>query len=105
MLRPEDPCPNCGGALAVQTGPGRRMPYRGESGYDVPADIAVPVCTECGADWMDSASVALLGTALEVQRAARIKARTVEPRSAITVTPRWLRGENGWSSDVSVTTF
>ena len=71
MLGPEDPCPSCGGAIVAQQGPGRFTSYRGEAGYSMPAEIDIPTCSTCGAEWVDSATLTRLDAALELQRAAR----------------------------------
>ena len=61
-------CPDCGGALVLSTGPGRFRQYRGEDGYEIPAAMVIPKCTQCSSLWLDSAMVRDLGRVFEAHR-------------------------------------
>lgn len=64
-------CADCGTPMTISLGPGRTQRYRGQDGYEVPADLAFPVCSGCGAEWLTSDQIDVLGDAMEAQRQAR----------------------------------
>jgi len=68
-------CYECGHTLVLMEGPGRLRSYRGESGYEVPADFVIPTCPNCNAEWLSDSDIDVLSQALESQRA-----RSCEPK-------------------------
>lgn len=62
-------CPDCGGRLRHESGPGRTRVSRGFT-YNVPADLVIPVCPDCGARWPTGADLDRLDDACREQRAA-----------------------------------
>lgn len=66
-------CADCGGALRMSMGAGRKREYRRGCNYDVPADLSFPVCRECGAEWLTDSQLETLNASLEAQRMAREK--------------------------------
>jgi Zn-finger nucleic acid-binding protein len=71
MLTAEHPCPECGGVLIIERREGRIRNYRGGAGYEIPADMSIPTCHQCGALWMDSAMASELGRLFEAKRLRR----------------------------------
>jgi len=65
-------CAECGTALRLSKGAGRKTAYRGAIGYEIPASLEYEVCDNCGAEWMTDAQLDVLSDALEEQRQARI---------------------------------
>lgn len=68
---PEQKCPDCGGVLAISSGPNRTRRYRGEDGYVLPDDLLFPACIACGAEWLTDSQLETLSAAFEAQRIAR----------------------------------
>ena len=64
-------CSECGAVLVLMKGPGRLRSYRGEGGYEVPADFVIPTCLACGAEWLSDSDIEILSQALESQRDQR----------------------------------
>jgi hypothetical protein len=83
MLTTEQACPECGSRLTLDARAGRLRRYRGEDGYEIPADMVIPTCTNCGALWLDSTMVTQLSSAFELIRAARRTRGEYQDASAI----------------------
>ena len=64
-------CLECGSPVVLTRGPGRFRRYRGEDGYEIPADLEVPTCATCGALWMDTVMVKRIGQVFEAERKRR----------------------------------
>lgn len=41
-------CYECNVMLVSAAKPGRRVRYRGQDGYTIPADLVLPTCPRCG---------------------------------------------------------
>lgn len=68
---PDPICPECGATLVFSDGPGRRMRYRGEDGYEVPEGLGYRECPQCGAQWLTASQIKQLSEAFEAQRRER----------------------------------
>lgn len=68
----ESTCPQCGSAMTMSTGPGRLRRYRRQGGFEVPHDLAFPVCGSCGAEWLTDEQVFRMGEAFEAERRKRL---------------------------------
>ncbi len=64
-------CAQCGAVMTISTGPGRLRRYRGEEGYEVPAELTFMVCKNCGAEWMYADQIDILSDAFEMQRSQK----------------------------------
>ena len=71
MATADDFCANCNGRIELVLRGGRLTSYRGEAGYAIPDDFAMPTCAECGATWLDTDQVDALSAILEAQREER----------------------------------
>lgn len=61
-------CPQCNnGEIRDVARAGRRAPFRATVDLEIPADIAIPTCTnsDCGEEWIDSALASRILAALE----------------------------------------
>jgi hypothetical protein len=59
-------CRECGkGRVRVVRRKGRFMRYRTMDRVEVPADIGIPTCRRCGAEWVDDATARKVDAALE----------------------------------------
>lgn len=66
-----DACPDCGSErIRVVSGPGRRKTMAGVT-FEVPADLAIPTCPDCGAEWMDGPMTDVVNAAFVVARDAQ----------------------------------
>lgn len=53
------------GTVALTARAGRTMPYKHIQALLVPADMPIPTCDSCGAEWIDSEAAKRLDAALE----------------------------------------
>jgi hypothetical protein len=83
-LGPLTTCPACNGAVRSVASAGRFRQYRGAA-RELPADLAVPTCTSCGALWFDGPTTDKLTAAFEFRPAPPASARHRVPRFAIVV--------------------
>jgi hypothetical protein len=59
-------CPECNrGEIVMVAGAGRRMRYRHVPDLELPADLELPTCSDCGARWLDAEATRQLEIALE----------------------------------------
>jgi hypothetical protein len=66
-------CPQCGkGKIAPLRKRGRTAQYKGFA-LAVPAEIEIPTCSSCGAEWVDGATATKLDKALEAALQARLR--------------------------------
>jgi hypothetical protein len=68
---PDFLCGNGHGPMEFVACPGRLRRYRGEDGYEVPADLVIPTCPVCGDTWENHAIAMRLTEAFEAQRQNR----------------------------------
>ena len=67
-------CPQCGkGKISPLRKRGRTAQYKGFA-LEVPAELEIPTCGTCGAEWMDGATARKLDAALEAALQARLRA-------------------------------
>jgi len=69
-------CRECGdGSIRPFAKPGRTMPYRTMPALAIPAELAIPTCDRCGAEWIDEQTTTLLDDALEKEYRVALRAR------------------------------
>jgi hypothetical protein len=69
-----DVCFICGGPVERIARPGCIRNYRDMTGFEIPADLAVPTCRVCGATWLEAADLEALEAIFALQREARLQA-------------------------------
>lgn len=78
-------CPECGiGKIRPFKGPGRFARYKTMSKLEIPADLLLPTCDNCGAEWMDEKVAKALDEALDEVYRAELRSRVVQSIEAIT---------------------
>lgn len=66
-----DSCPDCGSErIRVVSGPGRMRTTLGVT-YELPADLAIPTCPDCGARWLDGPMTDAVDAAYRAAREAQ----------------------------------
>lgn len=79
MSDPAPTCPDCPecGSLNIRTvsGPGRMKTIAGVT-FEVPAHLAIPICPDCGAEWMDGPMTEAMDVPFLAARAAQQVSRT-----------------------------
>ncbi len=60
MIEAPSQCPDCGGAVSPEGKPGRTRRTKGGGTMEIPADVLIPTCRACGAEWMDDATARAL---------------------------------------------
>jgi hypothetical protein len=80
-------CHTCGGELQLSQGPGRFKSYRGQAGYEIPANLKFPHCSQCGAEWLTNYQLEILEEHFEKLRADRYFSFTTSGR--IFQAPDW----------------
>jgi hypothetical protein len=70
-LEPLTTCPACNGPVHVVASVGRVREYRGVR-CELPADLSVPTCANCGALWFDGPTTQRLTASFERQRRAAV---------------------------------
>jgi hypothetical protein len=80
--------------------PGRRTPFRNFPALEIPALLAIPTCSTCGAEWIDRETARKLDEALAAQGAALladVARQAIEALSA-TMSQRELEAKLGLSA-------
>ncbi len=66
-------CAECGQrAVALRAAAGRTSPWKQFASLPIPAEIQIPTCSNCGAEWIDGKTAAVVDAALEQAAAARL---------------------------------
>lgn len=66
-------CPSCGiGEVVEKTGPGRRWPHKTIPDLELPSELTIPTCTECGEEWIDDEVAQRIADATERAYAAAL---------------------------------
>lgn len=66
-------CAECGErAVSPRAVAGRTSPWKQFASLLVPADVQIPTCSNCGAEWIDRKTAAVLDAALERAAAERL---------------------------------
>jgi transcriptional regulator with XRE-family HTH domain len=66
-------CAECGKrAVEPLAVAGRHSPFRNFEALEVPADLEIPTCTHCGAEWIDRKTAERIDAALEEEAAATL---------------------------------
>jgi NMD protein affecting ribosome stability and mRNA decay len=67
-------CAECGkrATVAPLAKAGRRTLYRNFPDLEIPADLEIPTCSKCGAEWIDFQTAARIDAALAKVSAARM---------------------------------
>lgn len=77
-----DFCPECGSKrIHGLSGPGRMKTLAGVT-FEVPADLSIPTCPDCGAEWWDDHVTDTISAALKAareQRGRQVPAVTMSP--------------------------
>lgn len=60
-------CHYCNGPIDYVVGPGRFEMYRGVQ-CEVPSDLAIPTCKDCGRQWISDEEIGPLSKSFEEQR-------------------------------------
>jgi hypothetical protein len=72
-------CANCGKrAVTPRAGAGRRSPYKNFGSLEIPWDLEIPTCGNCGAEWIDRKTAARIDAALGEVAARELSARARE---------------------------
>lgn len=59
-------CRECGeGSIASVARPGRFMRYKTMPRLEIPAEVAIPTCSKCGAEWINNKTADSIDEALE----------------------------------------
>lgn len=81
-------CGECGKrAVEPVTASGRRSPFKNFPELEIPATLAIPTCSNCGAEWIDRETARKLDEALAVQSGvvlADVARQAIEALSATT---------------------
>lgn len=81
-------CGECGKrAVEALVVPGRRSPFRNFPALEVPAELPIPTCGNCGAEWIDRQTAEKLDSALAEQGSrvlAQVARQAIEALSATT---------------------
>ena len=98
-------CYECGGAVEPLARAGRLRSYRGDAGYAVPAEMAIPTCRECGRLWMTRGMLAELDGVFAAERERRSRAQLVVSASLLSASfvqmpPSWWAGR--WTETINV---
>ena len=94
-------CGECGRrAVVPRAVAGRRSLYRNFPSLPIPADLAIPTCANCGAEWVDGKTAARLDTALAEAASMTLAAIGKESIEALgeALTQRELEADLGLSS-------
>lgn len=69
-------CHECGiGQVVAVAHSGRFMRYKTLPQVEIPADIAIPTCNNCGAEWLDEKTSSTIDAALEVVYRGELRRR------------------------------
>jgi len=94
-------CGECGKrAVEPVMAPGRRTPFRNFPALEIPESLAIPTCSNCGAEWIDRETARKLDEALAAQGAAMladVARQAIEALSA-TMSQRELEAKLGLSA-------
>lgn len=71
-MTPTTTCHICGGDVRPVTGPGRVRSYKGISGFEIPADLAIPTCSTCGRCWVTAEHLRAMDEPEFQRRLARV---------------------------------
>jgi hypothetical protein len=80
--------------------PGRRSSFRNFPGLEIPATLAIPTCSDCGAEWIDRETARKIDEALAAQSAVVLRGvarHAIEALSA-TMSQRELEAKLGLSA-------
>lgn len=67
-------CATCGkGEVFPSTRPGRTARYKNMTDLPIPADLPIPTCRACGAEWLDRATASAVDAALEREYQDRLR--------------------------------
>ena len=78
-------CPECGiGKIVPSKGPGRFARYKTMHKLEIPDDLLIPTCDNCGAEWIDEKTAGDLDKALDQAYRAELRSRAVEAIQEIT---------------------
>lgn len=94
-------CGDCGKrAVEPLAAAGRRSPFRNFPALEVPATLAIPTCSNCGAEWIDRATAVNIDAALAAQSAAVLAdvARQAIEALSSTMSQRELEAKLGLSA-------
>lgn len=58
-------CVVCGGTVVPATGAGRTTRYRNLPNLEIPDNMPIPTCDQCGEEWLDERTANALDTVLE----------------------------------------
>ena len=94
-------CGECGKrAVEPLAAPGRRSPFRNFPELEIPAALAIPTCSNCGAEWIDRETARKIDEALATQSAVvlgDVARQAIEALSA-TMSQRELEAKLGLSA-------
>lgn len=94
-------CGECGKrAVEPLAVPGRRSPFRNFPELEIPAALAIPTCSNCGAEWIDRETARKIDEALATQSAVvlgDVARQAIEALSA-TMSQRELEAKLGLSA-------
>lgn len=80
-------CGECGKrAVDPVAVPGRRSPFRNFPALDIPATLAIPTCSNCGAEWIDRETAKRIDEALAAQSAVVLADLARQAIEALTAT-------------------
>jgi transposase-like protein len=69
-------CPECGSLnIRAVSGPGRKKTILGVT-FEIPADLAIPTCPDCGSRWLDGPMTDAIDAAYQTARTAQQVPRT-----------------------------
>jgi hypothetical protein len=94
-------CHSCGtGSIRSLARSGRRVRYKTMAALEVPAEVAIPTCDQCGAEWLTESTARVLDAALAnvYRRVLLDQARKAIDLLAAQVTMRRLEQLLGLSS-------
>ena len=79
-------CAECGvRAVEPRAVPGRRTAYRHFVSLPIPADLPIPTCANCGAEWLDRRTSERLDAALAEAAAQQLSGLAVEALEVLSV--------------------
>ena len=78
-------CAECGiGNVRPLKGEGRFARYKTMHRLEIPENLSIPTCDNCGAEWLDDKTARELDEALDLAYRAELRSRAVESIEAIT---------------------
>jgi hypothetical protein len=67
-------CAECGKRAVVRLAvAGRRSPFKNFRSLEIPADVEIPTCSNCGTEWIDEKTAARVDAALAEAAAVKLK--------------------------------